>query len=1162
MTNGCLITRSTILYLLLISAQLCYRSNGKSLHNSKPVFCPKFRLTWPVYNTRFLHDPCLTSSSIRHLGRTITVKGYYNRRLNYYPNSSSSYQAIRIRVSGDVSLNPGPDKCITCNRTVATNHRAVSCDSCNGWTHIKCGNIKPNQYKAMQLMDNFEWFFQPCLDARLSNNVPDNTGDCVQHKDDYLERFAASLNTSHNDLRIAHLNVCSLRNKIEDIRLLQKICRFDVLAIGESHLNASIPDNVLQIPGLKFIRCDRSQRKGGGVIMYYAEHLSVTHRRDLAASDIEALWIRVKFPTNTTLFSVIYRSELESTNFFESFRGALEKAWLKTDSIFILGDFNCCLLNRDPDGIPTLGKTKKLIETFEDFNMQNIISQPTRITSTTESLIDLIVTTKANMVRQCGVLPLGISDHSLVYATLKLKSKRPPPKIVRSRNFKRCDIQDFQKDIERIPFHVLDIFEDKDDVLWGWNLLFNDVCDVHAPYKDVKVRSVCSPWINSEIRLKMNKRFKLFKVATRTKDPVKWKEYKRLRNEITTDVRRAKTKHFKNQLLEIKTAAEYWNLLRNATAPKLRKAIGPLKREDGSLAVDSKEKSNLMNSFFSNIGINLTRNFSFTKVNAATTLKSVPVIKDVILSKSEIEKYLSDLKWNKATGPDQISSRTLKTAGNALVHPLYHIYCESLRSGYVFEQWKVARLSPIHKKDDESDMSNYRPISILSIPSKILESTVSQRIVNHTFHEHSLVTENQWAYRKGFSTELMLIKLTEQWRQAVDNSKVVGVVFVDFQKAFDCVSHKILLHKLEIDFGIKGNLAAWLHSYLKGRRQFTVIDGAASDFARINTGVPQGSVLGPTLFALYTNDLPDNITNATVFMYADDTTLFCIGDTVDIVIAELNAALKELELWCLRNQLLPHPKKCEGMLIHRGNFNGPLQSLILMNHCIRWVKHTRLLGVYIDNRLNWDYHVKALKISFANKLNMLKRSLFLPRPMLLDLYFKVIYPSIIYGITVWGGLTNKEGLIALESLHCRAAKLIFNWPWDMPKSDVLSKARWSSIETTYKVNLAKLMFKIDKKTLPISILDTTEEVDVNTKKNLRSNANIKVPKFNTYYMKNSFSRRGPIVFNTLLQESNLRNITIKQLSSLAYKSKALLNLNFNSISPQTVNFKDPNFKYF
>ena len=114
MTNGCLITRSTILYLLLISAQLCYRSNGKSLHNSKPVFCPKFRLTWPVYNTRFLHDPCLTSSSIRHLGRTITIKGYYNRRLNYYPNSSSSYQAIRIRVSGDVSLNPGPDKCIKC----------------------------------------------------------------------------------------------------------------------------------------------------------------------------------------------------------------------------------------------------------------------------------------------------------------------------------------------------------------------------------------------------------------------------------------------------------------------------------------------------------------------------------------------------------------------------------------------------------------------------------------------------------------------------------------------------------------------------------------------------------------------------------------------------------------------------------------------------------------------------------------------------------------------------------------------------------------------------------------------------------------------------------------------------------------------------------------
>ena len=498
------------------------------------------------------------------------------------------------------------------------------------------------------------------------------------------------------------------------------------------------------------------------MVMYYAEHLSVIHRKDLAATYIEALWIQVKFPTNSTLFSVVYRSELETTNFFENFRVVLEEAWSKTDSIFLLRDLNCCLLKTDSnDNVLTSYKVKKLMEIFDDFNLQDVITEPTRITSTTESLIDLIVTTKTNMIRKSGVLPLGISDHCLVYATLRLKCKTLLRKIIRSRNFKKCNFHDFKNDIERVPFHVLDIFEDKVDLLWGWNLLFNDVCNVHAPYKEVKVRSVSSPWINSEIKIKMNRHFKLFKEATNTKDPIKWKEYKILQNKIITDVQRERTKHFKSQMLEIKTSAEYWNLLRKVTAPKLRKAIGPLKREDGSLAINEKEKADLMNNFFSNIGKNLTTNLSIMRNTASTTVKSVPCIKDVTLSRTEIEEHLKNLKGNKATGPDQISSRTLKAVGNALVDPLYHLYCNSLKSGYVFNQCKVARLCPIHKKDDECDMGNYRPISTLSIPSKILESVVAQRIVHHTFYEHKLVTDNQWAYRKGYSTELMLIKLTE-----------------------------------------------------------------------------------------------------------------------------------------------------------------------------------------------------------------------------------------------------------------------------------------------------------------------------------------------------------------------------------------------------------------
>ena len=134
----------------------------------------------------------------------------------------------------------------------------------------------------------------------------------------------------------------------------------------------------------------------------------------------------------------------------------------------------------NPGSILITSKTKNLLRLFEDFNMQNVIAEPTRITYTTKSLIDLIVTTKVDVVRCTGVMPLGISDHCQVYATLKLGSKRPTPKIIRTRNFKNFNAANFKADIEKIPFHILEIFHHKDDALWGWEQLFKDVCNARS----------------------------------------------------------------------------------------------------------------------------------------------------------------------------------------------------------------------------------------------------------------------------------------------------------------------------------------------------------------------------------------------------------------------------------------------------------------------------------------------------------------------------------------------------------------------------------------------------------------------------------------------------------------------------------------------------------
>ena len=345
---------------------------------------------------------------------------------------------------------------------------------------------------------------------------------------------------------------------------------------------------------------------------------------------------------------------------------------------------------------------------------------------------------------------------------------------------------------------------------------------------------------------------------------------------------------------------------------------------------------------------------------------------------------------------------------------------------------------------------------MLSVPSKILESCVADMIAKHVFSENqALITDKQWAHQRR-STELLLIHLTETWRRAVDNKLVVGTVFIDFQKAFDCVSHPILLHKLQHNFGITGNLLARLRDYLSDREQYTVINGIPSENTKVAQGIPQGSVLRPIVFALYTGDLPNAVNNATTFLYADDTTMYCVGESIDQVITTLNKALEELAHWCKQNSLVPHPKKCEGMILKRNHFIGPLGSLKINQHHIKWSPSSKLLGVTIDNKLTWSNHISELKRGFVNKLNLIKHRCFSPKNSLLDLDFHVMLPSVIYVLPIWGCCTNENEFNSLESIHCMAARIIYNLPHDIPSENVRKTAKWDSLFDIYKVKIATL----------------------------------------------------------------------------------------------------------
>ena len=415
----------------------------------------------------------------------------------------------------------------------------------------------------------------------------------------------------------------------------------------------------------------------------------------------------------------------------------------------------------------------------------------------------------------------------------------------------------------------------------------------------------------------------------------------------------------------------------------------------------------------------------------------------------------------------------------------------------------------VFKKGDSTDKSNYRPLQMLSIPSKILEATVCRNIDSFT-NDCGLCNENQWGFTKGKSTEGLLTYLTEKWKTALDNGNVVGVVFIDFKKAFDCVSHSILDLKLQA-MGISGPPLEWIRDYLKDRKQFAVVNGCRSELNAVNCGIPQGSLLGPRLFSFYVNDLPDQIKEGEIDMYADDTTLFYIGPSVDAVCDGLNRILGDVHNWCRNNKLTTHSGKSEVMVINRNSTIGPLKPVSFGNKILSYVNTSTCLGVVIDSKLSWQPQITAVCKTFSQKVKYLKRLRVLPKKVLEAIYFRSIVPSATYGILVWG--TCSPALLHnVERIHLRAAKIIYSLA-DV-NLETLKYISWQPLMNVYKLKLTSLMYSVYHGLAPKSICDLFHKTEPR-RYLLRRAEGFNVPKYNYSIGRTSLSYRGPTAWNIL-----------------------------------------------
>ena len=526
-----------------------------------------------------------------------------------------------------------------------------------------------------------------------------------------------------------------------------------------------------------------------------------------------------------------------------------------------------------------------------------------------------------------------------------------------------------------------------------------------------------APWIDSDVITASREKEKAYKKAKKSDTKEKWDRYKYLRNRIKNLV----SAKYKNYLVDLSNSLStnpkrFWNFFR--TLNDTKGSIPDLK-VGGQVISDINEKANSFNKFFHSV-FN-TRNITIP--HGAYPMPD-PDLCNINLTEDEVLANLKNLNPSKAQGPDGIPMKILKDSAVHLAKPITKLFNKSLEDGTVPSDWKRANVSSVFKKGDRTDPSNYRPVSLLPMISKILERCIYDRIIPLIAPK---LTAMQFGFLKGKSTVGQMLQVFSKITEILDNKDPTDMVYLDLSKAFDSVPHKALLHKLHL-FGVGGQLLKWLESYLSNRLQRVVINGGTSDWLPVTSGVPQGSILGPLLFLIYINDLPDELSVDTrCAIFADDTKIYrAIKGPQDI--AELQKDIQRIYQWGDRWGLTFNPSKCNVITIQpriRSKVETPEYKMGMV--VLEPVVKIRDLGICVDEDISWSPHIGEITKKAKSKLWLIIRNLGLHAPIEAKraTYLALVRSILEFSSPLWSP-HKKEDLYLLEGVQRWATNYFTN----------------------------------------------------------------------------------------------------------------------------------------
>jgi exonuclease III len=848
---------------------------------------------------------------------------------------------------------------------------------------------------------------------------------------------------SSSSLNVMHYNIRSLRSKYEEFSIqLQNISensnsgQFDILCITETWL---VEGEHIPLPGY-IQRSDyvRLSGRGGGVSIFVAQRIPSTEYTisNAGTNGFEAA--AVALGNDNMLVICVYRppdNRLE--DFLQQLEILLDECIGRFPHVIVAGDFNIDLSDSRSNG------PNKLRYSMQSFGLQDVIKTPTRVTPQTCSIIDNFFINFDQAFCKAGNLDLGISDH---YAQSMLIY--PPINFMKNHDQKFLLKRDFSENRKKLFCNFLRQAK-WDDVYSSSNVeekfvifqrLFQHGFNLAFPLKRRRVKSHTRSfkWQSRELKCLSNEKRDL-ELLLKTYNRIDLKNKLKVVNKcIKQKIKQLKSEYAQRTISGSgNKTKKIWDLAKNEIK-KFDKPIICSIKANGEQVHSSLDIANEFNTFFTNpVVVGSRPSYCLSPVKYKNPINKISSLESFReFDETDVQAAVFSVKSKMSYGDDDIPSALFKEFFPSIRRVVTHLCQQSLSLGVFPSCLKVAKIIPIHKKGPRDFMGNYRPIALLPVLSKVLEKIVHRTLMSH-FMNHKILSKSQFGFQSSKSAPDAVTDYVNAVYSELDKKEKTIGIFLDLQKAFDTVDHSILLAKLS-SCGISGIVLRWLRSYLSNRTQYVEITGSSrliqnikykSHTSTVKLGVPQGSVLGPLLFLVFINDLPECIKTRNTSLFADDSSFLVSAMDYRLLVERCQSLLNDLERWFQANGLMVNvTKSCliNFRLSNLSKLNDTPYAgkLRMFGESLPDSESTRFLGIMVDCRLDWIDHIAEV-CRRVNKTQFIFRRLsqFLPKQVLIIVYRAYVESILKYGIILWGA--NSQ-IIKVFRAQKRTLRIITN----------------------------------------------------------------------------------------------------------------------------------------